>query len=159
MWNVNNSILTTQFRDPLVGRPEDAMMGVMFGGETNESPYIVTNPSHWIFTGTGWTNGTSIPGIVGYEYDHYFGSQGNAPKNTTVLSSTPLINSENGEQDTANSTIYKAPSGAWVFGAGTIEWSWGLDGFGGHQYVNGGIQRTTSNILDAFTGVWTPPSG
>ena len=24
-------------------------------------------------------------------------------------------------------TIYRAPSGALVFGAGTVQWSWGLD--------------------------------
>ena len=25
-------------------------------------------------------------------------------------------------------TLYRAPSGALVFGAGTVQWSWGLDG-------------------------------
>ena len=134
------------------------MMGVMFGGETNNSPYIVTNASNWVFTGTGWTNGTSIPGIVGYEYDHYFGDSSTAP-NTTVLSNTPLVNTENNQNDTANSTIHTAPSGAKVFAAGTIQWSYGLDNFGGTTFVNSGIQTVTNNVLRAFTGVWTPPGG
>ena len=159
--NVNNSVLTTLWRDPLVNRPEDAMMGEMYGGETpNDNPtyYDVTDASNWVFDGTGWTNGTQVPGIVGYEYDHYYGDS-TTPPNTTVLSSTPLINAETNQQDTANSSIYTAPSGAKVFEAGTIQWSWGLDNFGGTSYVNAGVQQVTSNILNDFTGVWTPPGG
>ena len=132
------------------------MMGVMFGGEVNNAPLIVQNASHWVYTGTGWSNGTSVPGIVGYEYDHYFGGA-SAPVGVTVLSNTPVINTENNQPDTANSTIYRAASGAWVYAAGTIQWSWGLDNFGGTTFVNPGIQKVTSNILGAFTGTWTPP--
>jgi len=33
--------------------------------------------------------------------------------------------------ETHNLTLYKAPSGAYVFGAGTIQWSWGLDDVNG----------------------------
>ena len=31
-------------------------------------------------------------------------------------------------QSTQQLTLYRAPSGALVFGAGSIQWSWGLDG-------------------------------
>ena len=150
VWNVNNSVLTGLWRDPQVNRPEEQMMGVMFGGETFNSPYVVENASSWVYAGTGWTNGTSVPGIVGYEYDHYFGDA-NTPANITLLSNSPLTNTENGQPDTANSTLYTASSGAQVFAAGTIQWSWGLDGFGGSGMVNAGVQRVTSNILARFT--------
>jgi len=161
LYGNDNALVTTTFRDPIVNQPEDAMMGEMFGGETpndNPQPYVVTNASNWIFTGTGWTNGTSIPGIVGYEYDHEY-NDASAPQNVHVLSDTPLTNFETGQPLDANSTIYTAPSGAWVFDAGTIQWSWGLDNFGGNTYANSGIQQATSNILNAFIGTWTPPSG
>jgi Bacterial Ig-like domain (group 3)/Fibronectin type III domain len=158
LFNVNNSLLTSTFRDPLVNQPENAMMGVMFGGETNNSPYIVTNASNWVFDGTGWSNGTNIPGIVGYEYDHYVPNPA-TPAPPTVLSNTPLTNTETNQPDTANSTIYTAPSGAKVFAAGTIQWSYGLDNFGGTTFVNSGIQQVTANILGDFTGTWTPPGG
>jgi hypothetical protein len=151
MWNVNNSVLTTWWRDPLVNRPEEQIMGVMFGGEVNNANYIVQNASNWVYAGTGWTNGTVVPGIVGYEYDHFF-NDANTPANITVLSNTPVVNTENGQHDTANSTIYTAPSGARVFAAGTIQWSYGLDNYGGTTFVNAGVQRTTANILAAFTG-------
>lgn len=160
---VDNSVLTTHWRDPHVNRPEDSMIGIMFGGETNntspDSPIpgqtnydmVITNASHWIYQGTGWSNGHIVPGIVGYEYDRYF-ENGHSPPGTTMLSATSLINSENGEADTANSSIYTAPSGAMVFAAGTIQWSWGLDSFGGGAaYVNPGLQRVTANIVARFT--------
>ena len=49
--------------------------------------------------------------------------------------------------DLANSSIYQAPSGAWVFGAGTVSWSWGLDLDG---VVDPRIQRITANLLQRF---------
>jgi len=53
---------------------------------------------------------------------------------------------------TANSSIYQAPSGAWVFGAGTTSWSWGLDADGIAAPKGGDprIQRTTANLLNRF---------
>jgi hypothetical protein len=54
--------------------------------------------------------------------------------------------------DTANATIYTAPGGATLFAAGTIQWSYGLDNFGGTTFVNPGVQKVTSNVLARFTG-------
>jgi hypothetical protein len=155
-WNVNNSILTGLFRNPLTNRPEERMLGNMFGGETFNSDYIVQNASHWIYAGTGWTNGTHVPGLVGYEYNHYFGDS-NTPPGTVVLSNTPLVNTENNQADTANAVFYTAPSGARVFQAATIQWSWGLDNYGGTSMVNAGVQRVTQNIIDNFTAGAPPP--
>jgi hypothetical protein len=151
MYGVNNSVLTTLWRDPLVGRPEESMMGAMFSGEAVDQDYVVQNASNWVYAGTGWTNGTHVPKLVGYEYDHFFGDA-STPPNTTVLSSSPLVNTETGRPDTANSTVYTAPGGGTVFEAGTIQWSWALDPFGGGaSYLNTGVQRTTQNILARFT--------
>jgi hypothetical protein len=64
-----------------------------------------------------------------------------------VLSRSPFTDS--GTTVTANSSIYQAPGGAWVFGAGTTSWAWGLvddnDGF-----VDPRIQQTTANLLKRF---------
>jgi len=62
-----------------------------------------------------------------------------------VLSQSPYV--DTGTALTANSSIYQAPSGAWVFGAGTISWSWGLDLSG---VVDPRIQRITANLLQRF---------
>jgi len=64
-----------------------------------------------------------------------------------VLSQSPFTDS--GTALTANSSIYQAPSGAWVFGAGTISWSWGLND-DGDGFVDPRIQQTTANLLNRF---------
>src|SRR5207249_987376 len=55
----------------------------------------------------------------------------------------------------ANSSVYQALSGAWVFAAGTIEWSWALDNYGGRNLADARIQITTANVLNRFVG--NPP--
>ena len=46
-------------------------------------------------------------------------------------------------------TLYRAPSGALVFGAGTVQWSWGLDGHhdGGTTTPDVRMQQATVNLL------------
>src|SRR5207237_656177 len=52
--------------------------------------------------------------------------------------------------DYAQSSVYQAPSGALVFGAGTIGWSRALDNFIGWNVVDTRIQQTTANVLNRF---------
>jgi hypothetical protein len=102
-----------------------------------------------VYAGTGLADGDSIPGIVGYEMDS---SMSTAPLPTSVagtyqvLSQSPFTDS-GGATVIANSSIYQAPSGAWVFGAGTVSWSLGLDLDG---VVDPRIQRITANLLSRF---------
>jgi hypothetical protein len=154
----NRSLTTVQWRDPLVNRPEQTLIGVQYTSQPrdNQVPYIVTNSGNWVYAGTGFRNGDSVPAIVGYEADRYFSEYPppNAVSGTyTLLSRSPYISKDN-LSDYANSSIYQAPSGAWVFGAGTMAWSWGLDDYyqNGYQlpYVDVRIQRATTNILDRF---------
>jgi predicted phage tail protein len=70
------------------------------------------------------------------------------PGTLSVLSRSPIIDFRS-QMYEANSTIYQALSGSWVFGAGTIGWSWGLDKSG---VADARIQKTTQNILDRFLG-------
>jgi N,N-dimethylformamidase beta subunit-like protein len=156
-WGVNNAIVTTNWRDPVVNRPENSMIGIMYEDQlsTTAAAYIVQNASNWVYANTGFTNGTSVPGIVGYEYDRVF-DNGLTPTGLTVLSKSP-VNGLNVGNSYANSSIYTAPSSAQVFAAGTIEWSWGLDNFGGRTTANTGIQQTTANIMYRFSGETPPP--
>ena len=74
--------------------------------------------------------------ILGYEWDEDL-DNGSRPAGLIHLSSTTLVEPEkltdfgaNVSQGTATHTItlYRHNSGALVFGAGTVQWSWGLDG-------------------------------
>src|SRR5438132_11688522 len=145
---------TTMFRRPPVNIPEQTLEGVQFTSDIpfgTTVPYVVTNSSHWVYAGTGFSDGTSVPGIVGYEMDRLMSPDFPGPNTTnqTLLSHSPFTGS--GGVDYANSSIYQAGSGAWVFAAGTISWSLGLENFKpGDNAMNPGIQQTTANVLNAF---------
>jgi hypothetical protein len=153
---VQGPTTTILWRDPFLNRPEQQLIGVQFSGEIaydplNQPPYVVANSSSWAYAGTGLADGTSIPRLVGYQMDS---SMSGFPLPTSVagtyqvLSQSPFTDS-GGATVTANSSIYQAPSGAWVFGAGTTSWAWGLvddnDGFADPR-----IQQTTANLLQRF---------
>jgi hypothetical protein len=154
---VNRQYTTVLWRDPILNRPEQQLIGVQFSGQlATNVDYVVANSLSWVYQGTDLVDGATIRGIVGYEADS---SMPDVPLPTSrpgtyqVLSQSPY-NDVAGPSLVANSSIYQAPSGAWVFGAGTISWSWGLD-FPG--VVHPGIQRITANVLNRFLGVSMQP--
>jgi hypothetical protein len=75
--------------------------------------------------------------VVGYETDEDL-DNGFRPAGLIDMSSTTFTTAEHvivpwGTQvgsgtSTHKLTLYRAPNGALVFGAGTVQWSWGLDG-------------------------------
>lgn len=155
-WNVNNSIVTTLWRDPVVNQPENGLIGVMYEQQVNANyAYVVQNASSWVYANTGFVNGSSVPGIVGYEYDKVY-NNGFSPAGLTVLSNSPVQGCCGGFSSFANSTIYTAPSGARVFAAGTIQWAWGLANVQGNTFADPRIQQTTANILNNFIVGPTP---
>ena len=102
-----------------LGRPEQTMIGVQYNFTSPQIDYVVTNSSHWVYAGTGFQDGDHVAGIVGYEADSFMSNY--PPPNSanqTLLSASPYTDPQ-GVTYTANSSIYQAPSGAWVFGAGT----------------------------------------
>src|SRR2546421_267912 len=150
-WGVNNAIVTTNWRASPVNKPENALMGVMFEDQTkNEQsyPFVVQNASNWVYAGTGFVNGSSVPGIVGYEYDKVFNNR-LTPAGITILGNSPLAG-ETAGNSFSNATLYTASSGARVFASGTIEWSWGLANIQSNTFANAGIQKMTANILSNF---------
>lgn len=157
---VQGPTTTVIWRDPLPNRPEQRLVGVQYNAElsgNNNVPYVVINSSNWVYAWTGLADGNSIPGLVGYEVDSSlpgFPTPDSVAGTYTLLSQSPGVEQGSGRTVLANSSIYQAPSGAWVFGAGTICWSWGLDLSG---VVDWRIQQITANVLNRFLGV-SPPA-
>src|SRR6058998_1841674 len=142
---------TVPWRYPPVNRPEQTLRGIQSNATyvLANADYVVTNSSHWVYAGTGFKDGDTVSGIVGYEMDRFWPNF--LPPNAlsqTILSQSPFTD-VSGVRDYANSSIYQAPSGAWVFSAGTMSWSWGLENFYS-TVADARIQRTTANILNAF---------
>jgi len=149
MLNVNNAIVTTVWRGAPVNNPENGLIGVMYEDQVNQSyPYIVQNSSNWVYAGTGFSDGTSVPGIVGYEYDRVW-NNGATPAGLRTLSTSPVVGGQVGSSY-SNSSLYTAASGARVFAGGTIQWSWGLANIQSNTFANAGIQQMTTNILNNF---------
>lgn len=147
------------WRAPEVDRPEQRLMGVQYTSQitdtdrlTNNAPYVVTNSDHWVYQGTGFKDGDTVPNLVGYESDRYMQNYPlPANKSFTLLAKSPFINTLN-KPDYSNAAIYQALSGAWVFSAGTTSWSWALDDYNDHKATDERIQKTTANILNTFVG-------
>src|SRR5260370_154865 len=109
------------------------------------------NSGNWVYAGTGFKDGDKVPYIVGYEADRLFSQYPGpnaVPGTYTLLSQSPLGNG--GQFDYANSSIYQAPSGAWVFASGMNGWTWALDNYIGLNLVDARIQQTTTNIFNLF---------
>jgi hypothetical protein len=156
---VQGPTTTVQWRAAPLNRPEQGLVGIQSTSLVNwgnNVGYTVTNSSHWVYAGTGFHDGDVVPGIVGYEMDRYM-PDFPLPTSTgrTLLSRSPYRDFQ-GVADYSNSSIYQAPSKAWVFAAGTNSWSLGLDNFD-QSVADTRIQRTTSNVLDAFLGTAPPP--
>src|SRR5437660_7363638 len=152
------NLKTVEWRDPLLNRPEQTLMGVQYTSQVpwanpGFADYVVTNSGNWVYAGTGFKNGDTARRIVGYEADRLFSEYPlpNAiPGTYTLLSQSTLGNG--GTSDYANSSVYQAASRAWVFATGTMSWSWALDNYNGVNLVDPRIQQTTANILNRFLG-------
>jgi N,N-dimethylformamidase beta subunit-like protein len=103
--------------------------------------------SHPWFAGTGLGPGSVLRRIVGYEWDRY---QDWCPPAGTP---TVLFHREaTGPYPSADMVTFTAPSGATVFAAGTLQFSWALDGYGpaaGHVDVRLAARRAQHADLPA----------
>lgn len=153
--NTSQSYLTTtEWRLSPVNRPEDAMVGVMYGTEPVNGDIVVSNASNWIYSFTGLSNGSVLSGMQGYEVDW---EQGDQPANTVVVAHSPV----SGTSFSSDTTVYTATSGATVFATGSIQWSWGLDNWGApsqHGFLeNPAAKEVTRNVLARSVGAALTP--
>ena len=128
------------------GRPQNALTGQLFvvnSGSTDiKVPAQFAKLRFWRNTAAARLTGnqtlTLAPGqeTLGYEWD-VEPDNGFRPAGLFDLSSTTSTTAEafvdygstvkTGSTATHRMSLYRAPSGALVFGAGTVQWSWGLD--------------------------------
>ena len=128
------------------GNPQNSLTGQLF--DVNSGSTDITVPSQYSKL-RFWRN-TRVAGLspgdsttlaggtndLGYEWD-VDADNGFRPPGLMDMSSTTSTNAEvftdygsttqPGSTATHHLTLYRAASGALVFGAGTVQWSWGLD--------------------------------
>jgi hypothetical protein len=125
------------------GRPQNALTGQLF--TVNRGSAAITVPS--TFASLRFWRNTSVSQLrsgqtttlatatLGYEWDED-ADNGARPPGVMQLSSTTVAvpeyfldygNTVGPATRTHNLTLYRHSSGALVFGAGTVQWAWGLD--------------------------------
>jgi hypothetical protein len=152
----NPSEATVDWPSPPVPRPESTVIGASYGCEPVSAEMVVTDPSAWVFAGTGLSAGARLPAVVGYEYDRYNPALP-GPRNVQLFTHSPVTC--DGKPDNSDMTYYTAPSGAGVFDTGTIRWVSLLGGAcpaGSPVCPTAVAQRVTQNVLAAFG---TGPAG
>jgi hypothetical protein len=165
-----SGVWTGSWRDPRPfnpegGHPENALSGEIFmvnsGSAAMQVPAADGKLRFWRNTsiatlGAGQT-ATLTDGTVGYEWDEDL-DNGARPAGLIDLSTTQVdpvqllldYGSSYGSGDaTHHLTLYRAPSGALVFGAGTVQWPWGLDDQHdrGTDPADPRMQQATVNLL------------
>ncbi|WP_225285088.1 DUF4082 domain-containing protein [Nocardioides nematodiphilus] len=140
---------TSTWRDPRYaptsqggGRPENALSGTTFMSNYTDLPLTVTRAQGslrlWRNTGLSSMSGASTslaPHTVGYEsdedQDNGFRPAGLIDLSTTTGQVSNYMTdyglNTTSATTTHSLTLYKAPSGALVFSAGSVQWAWGLD--------------------------------
>jgi Domain of unknown function (DUF4082)/Fibronectin type III domain/Bacterial Ig domain len=143
---------TGTWRDPRFsppgdgGKPENSLTGQLFlvnaGTSDIKVPGTFSKLRFWRNTAVSQLSPSQTltlspgTGILGYEWD-VDPDNGSRPKGRISLSSTTVSGvqtfTDYGTSVTDPSTathslsLYRVPSGALVFGAGTVQWAWGLD--------------------------------
>ncbi len=163
---------TGTWRDPRFsppadgGRPENALSGTIFMVNDGATTSLVVPAADgkmrlWrntsVATLAAGTSATLPNGTLGYEWD-IDADNGFRPAGLVRLSSTTVPNapvlvdygSTYGTGTVTHSlTLYRHASGARVFGAGTVQWAWGLDANHdrGSTPADARMQQATVNLL------------
>jgi large repetitive protein len=152
-------------RPDAVALPENGLTGTIF--TVNCCTYDLIVPADagamrlWRDTSVAASPGgdTLGSGILGYEWDEDL-DNGARPAGQIRLSSTTVDVPQRVVESTYGSTfapgtathsltLHRAASGALVFGAGTVQWSWGLDAVHdrGSQPAVPAVQQATVNLF------------
>ncbi len=135
---------TGLFRDPQIGRPENALVGAMYESWLLQRfPLVATDPSSFLFAGTGLGAGDAVPLVAGGEYD-VFVRNGVEPDGARVVATLPVVDAM-GVPGAGTTVHYRAASGALVFDAASIDWVRALDP--SLEGWDPRVERMTANVF------------
>jgi hypothetical protein len=171
------TIWTGTWRDPRFsppadgGRPENALVGGMFtvnehdDSETDAIEVAAQYRSLRFWRGINFGSNpdpvTLAPGTIGFEWgsdvDNGYRPAGLMRLSATTKTNMPVLHDWGtpsgffSDTATHNLTLYRHASGALVFGASTVQWSWGLDNHHDRSesgsLVDNRMKQATVNIL------------
>jgi hypothetical protein len=151
MYGRHNWLVTSDYPDPPAPDPEQALIGIQYGGFPAVVDYVVTAPDSWMFKGTGVRKGTRFRALVGVEFDRLDRSY-TMEQPVQLLSHSPLT--LNGAPSFSDSSYYTHRGGAGVFATGTMRW---VESFGRPLYhwgitpaCSAFTRKVTENVLLGF---------
>lgn len=151
-------------------RPESQTLGSLFEGQNDSEAdlTVASSAPGWFLTDSGLSAGSSIPHLVGYEYDRYYSDPALQPANVTASGVQVVFHSLvppnfhpvdgfaaaadialNNGNDTQESVYYAVNGGGQVFNSGTNNWAWGLDSQL-TRYYSPELSQVTLNIINHF---------
>src|SRR5215472_14078796 len=147
------------------GQPQNALTGQLF--VVNSGTTDISVPSQYgklrfwrntrvatLASGDSTTLDQGV-GTLGYEWD-VDADNGFRPAGLMDMSATTVSGAQaftdygsnlTNQPTTHHLTLYRAASGALVFGAGTVQWAWGLDNGAGTGNTDSAMQQATVNLL------------
>ena len=154
-------MLSRIWRDPVLARPENALIGIMYSSDTHRQRgfpwHVDSHVNSRLLDGTDLQAGQSYGcGLVGYEWDRVF-NNGATPAELQVIGATHVVDNWN-NHDISDTTYYIAPSGAMVFATGSIFWTTSLDSYRlysdplctNQNPVVPAMQKLMAKIMDAL---------
>ncbi len=143
---------TVRFRD--LGRPENALFGVMYdeSWSQHDYPLVVKNAAHWALAGTGLKEGDVIARAHGDEVDQ-LSSNSLQPEGVEVIAESPFLNLH-GLPRKGHMVVRKQGS-ALVFAAGGTDFVKTLSSLEAYDQRAG---RIVANVLYRALGRAAPPS-
>ena len=136
--------VTVSWRQAPVDKPESSLLGEMYQCNPVHTDMVVTDPTAWVWAGTGLTAGQRLPGVVGSEYDHWNSTDPQPPgTGVELLAESPVTC--RGRPSTADFTYYVTPSGAGVVDVGTTGW---IPDLLDDPHVGAALARVTLTILE-----------
>jgi hypothetical protein len=118
----NAQVSQNEWVQPPANWSPSELLGANYIGYNNfnAAPLVDSDPSSWLFAGTGLSAGEAIPNVVRNDFQAYQPSAPNPP-NVEILSHSPVQVELHGSAY-ADTAYYTMPSGAGVFESATTNW-------------------------------------
>jgi hypothetical protein len=131
------------------GSPEQQLIGSQYVSVVDgRAPLVVRADRHWFWAGTGVRDGDRIPGVVWGEADQRMpDTDGPQTVEQVQLADSPFT--RKGKSMRQHTWLYRAPSGAWVFAAGSLGWTRALYD---PALADRRVERATRNLLNEVLG-------
>ncbi len=150
LFGKNNAAVTANWPSFPDAAPESSLIGIQYQCNPVNAPMRITDPTSWVFAGTGLGFGSAIPHLIGSEFDQFIPFDPH-PANLEILAHSPVLC--HNRPYFSDMSYYSAPSGGGVFATGTNYWVASLTA-GCPPFVglcpDPATDQITENVLLAF---------